>query len=121
MTLDRDGPLFQALYKERTGCERVNARAKELGIERPRVRNRHSVAHLNTLIYVIVNGRVLEKAKSINQRFLQMHYLRLSIVVRVRAGHEAELIKRLEEIRQGEQSLFPGTVARFIVRSETHP
>jgi len=73
VTLDRDGPLFHALYNQRTGCERVNARAKELGIERPRVRNGRSVAHLNTLIYVIVNVRVLEKAKSINQRLLQIH------------------------------------------------
>lgn len=73
MTLDRDGPLFHALYNQRTGCERVNARAKELGIERPKVRNGRSVANLNTLIYVIVNVRVLEKAKSINQRLLQMN------------------------------------------------
>jgi hypothetical protein len=58
VTLDRDGPLFHALYNQRTGCERINARAKELGIERPRVRNRRSVANLNTLIYVIVNVRV---------------------------------------------------------------
>jgi hypothetical protein len=73
VTLDRDGPLFHALYNQRTGCERVNARAKELGIERPRVRNGRSVANLNTLIYVIVNVRVLEKAKSINKRLLQIH------------------------------------------------
>lgn len=73
VTLDRDGPLFHALYHERTDCERVNARAKELGIERPRVRNGRSVANLNTLIYVIVNVRVLEKAKSINKRLLQIH------------------------------------------------
>ena len=69
----RDGPLFHALYNQRTGCERVNARAKELGIERPRVRNSHSVANLNTLMYVIVNVRVLEKAQSINQGLLQMN------------------------------------------------
>ena len=73
VTLDRDGPLYHALYHERTGCERVNARAKELSIERPRVRNGRSVAHLNTLIYVIVNVRVLEKAKSINKQLLQIH------------------------------------------------
>jgi len=58
VTLNRDAPLFHALYNQRTGCERVNARAKELGIERPRVRNGRSVAHLNTLMYVIVNVRV---------------------------------------------------------------
>ena len=73
VTLNRDAPLFHVLYNQRTGCERVNARAKELGIERPKVRNGRSVAHLNTLIYVIVNVRVLEKAKSINKRLLQMN------------------------------------------------
>ena len=73
VTLNRDAPLFHALYNQRTGCERVNARAKELGIERPRVRNGRSVANLNTLIYVIVNVRVLEKAQSINQGLLQMN------------------------------------------------
>ena len=72
-TLDRASPLFQSLYNQRTGCERINARAKELGIERPRVRNGRSVANLNTLIYVIVNVRVLQKAKSINHRLLQMN------------------------------------------------
>ncbi len=72
VTLNRDAPLFHVLYNQRTGCERVNARAKELGIERPKVRNGRSVANLNTLIYVIVNVRVLEKAKSINKRLLQM-------------------------------------------------
>lgn len=78
VTLDRDGPLYHALYNERTGCERVNARAKELGIERPRVRHGRAVANLNTLIYVLVNVRVLEKAQSINRQLLQIHYLRLS-------------------------------------------
>ncbi len=73
VTLDRDGSLYHALYNERTGCERVNARAKELGIERPRVRNGRSVANLNTLTYLIVNVRVLQKAKTINKRLLQIH------------------------------------------------
>lgn len=77
-SLDRESPRFQSLYVQRTGCERIDARAKELGIERPRMRNGRSVANLNTLIYVIVNVRVLVKAKSINARLLQMHYLRLS-------------------------------------------
>lgn len=71
--MDRSGPLFRALYNQRSGCERINARAKELGIERPRLRNSCSIARLNTLIYVIVNVRVLQKAKSINTRLLQMN------------------------------------------------
>jgi hypothetical protein len=70
VTLDRDGPLFRALYNQRTGCERVNALAKERGIERPRVRNGRSVATLNTLTYVIVNVQVLIKARSINSTLL---------------------------------------------------
>jgi hypothetical protein len=78
VTLDRDGPLFRALYNQRTGCERVNSLAKERGIERPRVRNGRSVANLNTLTYVIVNVHVLLKAKSINKGLLQIHELRLS-------------------------------------------
>lgn len=73
VTLNREGPLFHALYTQRTGCERVNARAKALGIERPKVRNARSIANLNTLTYVIVNVRVLEKAKSIHQGLLQMN------------------------------------------------
>jgi hypothetical protein len=58
VTLDRKTPLFHALSNQRTGCERINARAKELGIERPSVRNGRSVANLKTRMYVIVNGRV---------------------------------------------------------------
>ncbi len=47
--------------------------------------------------------------------------LSTSIVVQIRAGHQDQLMNRLEEIRQSEQHLFPGTVARFIVKSETFP
>jgi len=71
--MDRTSPLFHALYNQRTGCERVNALAKERGIERPRVRNARSVANLNTLTYVIVNVHVLLKAKSINKGLLPIH------------------------------------------------
>ncbi len=70
VTLDRDGPLYHALHIQHSGCERVNALAKERGIERPRVRNGRSVANLNTLIYVVVNVQVLVKAKSINASLL---------------------------------------------------
>jgi hypothetical protein len=73
VTLDRDGPLFHALYNQRSGCERINSLAKGLGIERPKVRNGHSVANLNTLTYVILNVHVLQKAQSINRGLLQIH------------------------------------------------
>jgi hypothetical protein len=71
--LDRSGPLYKSIYTQRTCCERINSQAKELGIERPKVRNRRSVANLNTLIYLIVNVRALHRAKSINGRLLLMN------------------------------------------------
>jgi excisionase family DNA binding protein len=47
--------------------------------------------------------------------------LSTSIVVQIRPDGQANLLKKLEEIRQGDEYLFPGTIARFIVRSETVP
>ena len=73
VSLDRDGPLYQVLYNQRTGCERINSRAKELGIERPKVRNIRSVRNLNTLIYLVLNVRTLAKARSINKGLLQIN------------------------------------------------
>jgi len=53
VTLDRTSPLYKAVYTQSTSCERINSQAKELGIERPKARNGHSVTNLNTLIYLI--------------------------------------------------------------------
>ena len=66
----RDGPLYHAVYSQRTACERINSQAKALGIERPKVRNGRSVATLNTLIYLVINVRALQRAKSINAGLL---------------------------------------------------
>src|SRR5713226_2603587 len=44
-----------------------------------------------------------------------------SIFVQVRVGQQNILMQKLEEIRQEGQHVFPGTVARFIVGSETIP
>jgi hypothetical protein len=70
--LDRSAPLYQAVYTQRTSCERINSQAQALGIERPKVHNRHSVANLNTLTYVIINVRALDRVKSINRELLQL-------------------------------------------------
>lgn len=70
VTLDRDGPLYHALYVQRSACERINSQAKELGIERPKVRNRRSVATLNSFIYFVINVRALQRARSINAGLL---------------------------------------------------
>jgi hypothetical protein len=72
ITLDRESELYKGIYKQRTCCERINSQAKELGIERPKVRNQRSTANLNTLIYLIINVRVLKDAKSTNRGLLQM-------------------------------------------------
>ncbi len=69
----RDSPLYHALYTQRTCCERINSQAKELGIERPKVHNGRSVKNLNTLLYLIINVRALQRAKSINKGLLQMN------------------------------------------------
>ncbi len=44
-----------------------------------------------------------------------------SIFVQVRSGQQDELIQKLEEFRQRGQHTFPGTVARYVVESETNP
>ena len=41
--LDRTSPLYRAIYTQRTACERINSQAQALGIERPKVRNGHTV------------------------------------------------------------------------------
>ena len=71
VTLDRSAPLYRAIYRQRTACERINSQAKELGIERPKVRNARSVHNLNTLIYIIINAKAIQRVKSINARLLQ--------------------------------------------------
>jgi hypothetical protein len=70
--LDRDSPLYHVVYNQRTSCERINSQAKELGIERPKVHNRRSVTNLNTFIYLVINVRALQQAKSINKGLLQI-------------------------------------------------
>ncbi len=71
--LDRQSPLYHAVYNQRTSCERINSQAQALGIERPKVRNGCSVANLNTLMYLVINAKALAKAQSINKGLLQMN------------------------------------------------
>lgn len=59
--LDRASDEFKNLYKQRTATERINSQALDLGIERPKLRNKHSVSNQNTLIYVLINLRALQR------------------------------------------------------------
>lgn len=55
--LDRDSDVFKQIYATRTAAERLNSQAVALGIERPLFRNGAAIAHLNTLIYTLINLR----------------------------------------------------------------
>lgn len=59
--LDRNGAAFQRLYAQRTATERIFSQAKALGMERPKLRNQASIANLNTLTYVVINLRILQR------------------------------------------------------------
>ena len=59
--LDRKGEAFQRIYKQRTATERINSQAVELGIEYPKLRNQRSIANQNTLIYIVLNLRALDR------------------------------------------------------------
>ena len=47
--------------------------------------------------------------------------LTTSIVVPVQENQQEKLQRRLEELRQEGEHVFPGTVARYIIWSKTHP
>ena len=64
--IDRQSPAYKQLYKQRTAAERINSQAKELGIERPKVRNIDSVVNLNTLTYIVINARALQRVRKLN-------------------------------------------------------
>lgn len=62
--LDRDAESFKAVYRQRTTSERINSQALDLGIERPKLRNGTAIAHLNTLIYVLIDLRALGRVRA---------------------------------------------------------
>lgn len=66
VTLDRQSPLYKAIYHQRTSTERINSQSKELGIKRPKVRTLHAVRNLNTLTYLVITARALQRARQIN-------------------------------------------------------
>jgi hypothetical protein len=61
--LDRTSAEYKRIYKQRTAVERINSRALELGIERPKLRSYTAVANHNTLLYVVLNLQALERVK----------------------------------------------------------
>jgi len=66
--LDRASTTYKDLYRQRTAAERINAQAKALGLERPKVRNSAAVRNLNTLTYIVINVQALQRAQVVNAR-----------------------------------------------------
>jgi hypothetical protein len=66
LALDRTSDAYQALYDRRTSAERINSQATDLGIERPKARTSAAVRHLNTLTYLVINARALERVRAFN-------------------------------------------------------
>ncbi len=62
-TLDRDSAAYKQVYHQRTAVERINSQAVALGIERPHIRNGAAIANLNTLIYILINLRFLQRLR----------------------------------------------------------
>ena len=68
-TLDRGADSFKAIYRQRTSAEHINSQATALGIERPKVRNAQSVHRLNTLTYIVITARALQRARALNATY----------------------------------------------------
>ncbi len=60
-TFDRESESYKEKHRERTACERINLQAVALGIERPHLRNGQAIANENTLIYMLINLRLLQR------------------------------------------------------------
>jgi hypothetical protein len=63
-TLDRDHDVYKQLYRQRSAVERINSQAVNLGIERPHLRNQQAIANQNTLIYLLINLRFLQRLRA---------------------------------------------------------
>ena len=61
--LDRQGQAYKDVYKQRTATERINSQAVALGIERPHLRNQQAITNRNTLIYILINLRFLQRIR----------------------------------------------------------
>lgn len=61
--LDRESERYKEVYRQRTATERINSQAVELGIERPKLRNHAAITNQNTLIYVLINLRALQRLR----------------------------------------------------------
>lgn len=59
--LDRENEAYKRVYSQRTAAERIFSQAVTLGIERPKLRNQSAIANQNTLTYVLINLRTMQR------------------------------------------------------------
>ena len=64
LSLDRQAESYRTIYRQRTAAERINSQATALGIERPKVRRLAAVTRLNTLTYIIINLRAIQRLRT---------------------------------------------------------
>lgn len=74
-TLDRDSAEYKAVYHQRTADERINSQALALGIERPHLRRHSAIANQNTLIYVLINLRALQRIRTHKEELARQRQL----------------------------------------------
>lgn len=65
--IDRDSDAYKAVYKQRTAVERIFSQAVNFGIERPKLRNKQSIANQNSLTYLLINLRAMHKLDASNR------------------------------------------------------
>ncbi len=63
-TLDRERPAYQQLYAQRTLVERINSQAEAAGLLRPKLRRGRVIVNQNTLTYVLINLRALQRRRT---------------------------------------------------------
>lgn len=61
--LDRDSEEYKQIYRQRTAVERLFSQATALGIERPKLRTQRAIANQNSLIYILLNLRALQRVR----------------------------------------------------------
>jgi hypothetical protein len=62
--LDRESDEYKRLYAMRTMVERINSQAEALEIIHPKLRSQRAIANRNTLTYVLINLRALNRVRN---------------------------------------------------------
>ena len=62
--LDRESEAYKQLYAKRTMVERINAQAEALDMLHPKLRRGTAITNRNTLTYVLINLRALQRLRA---------------------------------------------------------